>query len=54
MASDSRPTTLRVEPKDRVVLPEMAPPGLPVQMLEPPQPVLNPDIPLQGEQDTTP
>jgi hypothetical protein len=54
MASDSRPTTLRVEPKDRVVPSEMVPPGLPVQMLEPPQPALKPDIPVQSEQDTTP
>lgn len=41
-------------PKDRVVPPEMVPPGLPVQMLEPPQPALKPDIPVQGEQDTAP
>ncbi|MFI5396147.1 MAG: hypothetical protein ACHQ9S_11500 [Candidatus Binatia bacterium] len=41
-------------PKDRVVPPEMVPPGLPVQMLEPPEQVRKPDIPVQGEQDTAP
>jgi hypothetical protein len=54
MASDSRPTKLRVGPTERVVPPEMVLPGLPVQMLQAPQPVLKPDIPLQGEQDTAP